>query len=98
MPKVRSRCNTGTPHAAIGALGPRAFRHDRLVSLACRLVTPPYGLTLSIACSVAGTRMKDALWDTNLMLLPMLVVLALLVMWPQIALFLPSLISPEFQR
>jgi hypothetical protein len=32
------------------------------------------------------------------MLLPMLAVLALLIMWPQVALFLPSLISPEFLR
>jgi hypothetical protein len=40
--------------------------------------------------------MKDALRDTLLMLLPMLAVLALLIFWPQVALFLPSLISPEY--
>jgi TRAP-type C4-dicarboxylate transport system permease large subunit len=61
-------------------------------------VTPPYGLCLLIACSIAGIRMKDALRDTMIMLLPMLAVLALLIMWPQVALFLPSLISPEFLR
>lgn len=42
--------------------------------------------------------MKEALWDTNLMLLPMLGVLALLILFPEIALFLPRLISPEFLR
>jgi TRAP-type C4-dicarboxylate transport system permease large subunit len=40
--------------------------------------------------------MKEALRDTLLMLLPMIAVLALLIMWPQVALFVPSLISPEF--
>ena len=69
-----------------------------IVSLAFGLVTPPYGLTLSIACSVAGIRMRDALWDTNLMLIPMLAVLALLIVWPDVALFLPRLISPEFLK
>jgi hypothetical protein len=32
------------------------------------------------------------------MLLPMFAVLALLIIFPQIALFLPGLISPEFLR
>ena len=33
-----------------------------------------------------------------IMLMPMLAVLALMIVWPQVALFLPSLISPEFLR
>jgi TRAP-type C4-dicarboxylate transport system permease large subunit len=69
-----------------------------IVSLAFGLVTPPYGLCLMIACSIAGLRMKDVLRDTLIMLLPMLAVLALLIFWPQVALFIPSLISPEFLR
>jgi hypothetical protein len=32
------------------------------------------------------------------MLVPMLGVLALVILWPQVSLFLPSLISPEFLR
>ena len=67
-------------------------------SLAFGLVTPPYGLCLMIACSIAGIRMKEALRDTLIMLLPMLAVLALLILWPQVALFIPSLVSPEFLR
>jgi hypothetical protein len=42
--------------------------------------------------------MKEALWDTNLMLVPTLGVLALLILFPEIALFLPRLISPEFLK
>ncbi len=30
------------------------------------------------------------------MLVPMFVVLAMVIMWPTVSLFLPSLISPEF--
>jgi tripartite ATP-independent transporter DctM subunit len=86
------------PLARNAGLDPVHFAMIGIVSLAFGLVTPPYGLCLMIACSVAGIRMKDALWDTMLMLLPMLAVLALLILWPQVALFLPSLISPEFLR
>jgi TRAP-type C4-dicarboxylate transport system permease large subunit len=42
--------------------------------------------------------MKEALRDTLIMLLPMLAVLVLLILWPQVALFIPSLVSPEFLR
>jgi tripartite ATP-independent transporter DctM subunit len=86
------------PLARSAGLDPVHFAMIGIVSLAFGLVTPPYGLCLLIACSIAGIRMKDALRDTTIMLLPMLAVLALLIMWPQVALFLPSLISPEFLR
>ncbi len=69
-----------------------------IVSLAFGLVTPPYGLCLMIACSIAGLRMRDALKDTMIMLIPMLMVLALVIVWPAVSLFLPSLISPEFLK
>ena len=51
-----------------------------------------------IVCSVAGMRMVDALRDTCTMLLPMLGVLAAIILFPRIVLFLPGLISPEFLR
>jgi tripartite ATP-independent transporter DctM subunit len=84
------------PLARSAGLDPVHFAMIGIVSLAFGLVTPPYGLCLMIACSIAGIRMKEALRDTLLMLLPMLAVLALLIIWPQVALFVPSLISPEF--
>jgi tripartite ATP-independent transporter DctM subunit len=82
---------------AVG-MDPVHFAMIGIVSLAFGLVTPPYGLCLMIACSIAGIRMKDALRDTMIMILPMLAVLALLIVWPQLALFLPGLISPEFLK
>jgi TRAP-type C4-dicarboxylate transport system permease large subunit len=82
---------------AVG-MDPVHFAIVGIVSLAFGLVTPPYGLCLMIACSVAGIRMIDAIKDTCIMLLPMLGVLVLIIVWPDVALFLPKLISPEFLR
>ena len=86
------------PLARAGGMDPVHFAMISIVALAFGLVTPPYGLTLSVACSVAGMRMKDALKDTSIMLVPMLAVLALLIVWPEVVLFLPRLISPELLK
>ncbi|QQS13629.1 MAG: TRAP transporter large permease [Rhodospirillales bacterium] len=80
------------------AMDPVHFAMIGIVSLAFGLVTPPYGLCLMIACSVAGMRVRDAIKDTMIMLVPMLLVLALVIAWPAASLFLPSLISPDFLR
>jgi tripartite ATP-independent transporter DctM subunit len=79
-------------------MDPVHFAIIGIVSLAFGLVTPPYGLCLLIACAVAGIRLVDALRDVAIMLVPMLLVLALIILFPQIPLFLPNLISPEFLR
>ena len=86
------------PLAKAAGMDPVHFAMVSIVALAFGLVTPPYGITLSIACSVAGIRMRDAIWDTCIMLIPMLGVLMLLVIWPEIVLFLPRMISPEFLK
>jgi tripartite ATP-independent transporter DctM subunit len=59
-----------------------------IVALAFGLVTPPYGLCLMISCAVAKVRLTYALKDTLVMLIPMVLVLLALVIWPEIALFL----------
>ena len=43
-------------------------------------------------------RIRDAIKDTGIMLVPMLMVLALVIVWPTVSLFLPMLISPEFLK
>ena len=86
------------PLAKAVHMDPVHFAMIGIVSLAFGLVTPPYGLCLMIACSVAGIRIRDAIKDTGIMLIPMLLVLALVIVWPQVSLFLPQLISPEFLR
>ena len=79
-------------------LHPVQFAIISIVSLAFGLVTPPYGLCLMIACSVAGVRLRYALKDTVIMLIPMLLVLAALIIWPGVSLFLPRLIVPEMLK
>jgi tripartite ATP-independent transporter DctM subunit len=86
------------PLAQAVNMDPVHFAMIGIVSLAFGLVTPPYGLCLMISCAVAGIRIADAIKDTVIMLLPMLAVLALLILWPDVALFLPRLISPEFLK
>lgn len=86
------------PVAAAAGLHPVHFAMIGIVSLAFGLVTPPYGLCLMICCAIARVRMIDVLWDTCLMLLPMLAVLALLILWPGLALLLPSLVEPDFLK
>jgi TRAP-type C4-dicarboxylate transport system permease large subunit len=80
------------------SMDPVHFAMIGIVSLAFGLVTPPYGLCLMIACSIAGLRVRDALKDTLIMLVPMLLVLALVIIWPAVSLTLPSFVSPEFLR
>jgi tripartite ATP-independent transporter DctM subunit len=75
-------------------MDPIHFAMIGIVSLAFGLVTPPYGLCLMISCAVAGIRMREALKDTFIMLLPMLAVLALVILWPSFSLFLPRLFPP----
>ena len=84
------------PIAAVGGLHPVHFAMIGIVSLAFGLVTPPYGLCLMISCAIAKMRMVDVLKDTFIMLIPMLMVLLLLILWPGMALTLPELLEPDF--
>jgi tripartite ATP-independent transporter DctM subunit len=86
------------PLARGAGIHPIHFAMIGIVSLAFGLVTPPYGLCLLIACSIANIRVIDALKDTFIMLMPMFVVLALVIFWPDLSLFFPRLISPEFLK
>ena len=80
---------------ALGAgMDPVHFAIVGIVSLAFGLVTPPYGLCLLIACAVAKVRMVDVLKDTLIMLVPMLLVLAAIIVFPGLPLFLPRLFPP----
>jgi tripartite ATP-independent transporter DctM subunit len=80
------------------SMEPIHFAMISIVSLAFGLVTPPYGLCLLIACAIAGIPMRAALKDVGIMLIPMFVVLAMVIMWPQVSLLIPSIVAPEFLR
>ncbi len=84
------------PLAENVGMHPIHFAMIGVLSLAFGLVTPPYGLCLLIACSLGKIKMLDALKDVAIILLPMLVLLVLVIVFPEIVLFLPRLIKPEF--
>ena len=86
------------PIATAAGLDPIHFAMISIVSLAFGLVTPPYGLCLMIACSIAGVRTGDVIKDVGIMLMPMLFVLAALIVIPELVLFLPRLVEPDFLR
>ena len=82
------------PLAQSAGLDPVHFAIIGIVALAFGLVTPPYGLCLMISCAVAGVRIVDVLKDILIMLVPMFVVLAAIIVWPSLPLFLPRLFPP----
>ncbi len=86
------------PLAKAANMDPVHFAMIGIVSLAFGLVTPPYGLCLLISCTIGRIRLVDCLKDVGIMLLPMLGVLALCIVWPELVLLLPKLISPEFMK
>jgi tripartite ATP-independent transporter DctM subunit len=86
------------PLAESVQMHPIQFAIIGIVSLAFGLVTPPYGMCLMIACAVARVRLRYALKDTMIMLVPMLLVLVSLILWPEVVLWLPRLVSPELVK
>ena len=84
------------PLAASVNLHPVSFAIIGIIALAFGLVTPPYGLCLMISCAIAKIPLRAALKDTMIMLVPMLLLLAMLIVWPEIALIVPRWIRPDF--
>src|SRR6185436_6556884 len=75
------------PLAASVNMHPVSFAIISIVALAFGLVTPPYGMCLMVSCAIAKVRLSYALKDTMIMLVPMLLVLFAMIIFPQIPLF-----------
>jgi len=67
-----------------------------VISLAFGLVTPPYGLCLLISCAIGEIKVMDALKNVGIILAPMLILLILVIVFPEIVLILPRWIAPQF--
>ncbi len=67
-----------------------------VISLAFGLVTPPYGLCLLISATLGKIKVVEALRDVGIILLPMLALLILVILFPEMVLFLPRWLTPEF--
>lgn len=83
------------PVAEAAGYHPIHFAIIGVVALAFGLVTPPYGLCLLISCSLGNIRVVDTLKDVAIMLIPMLIVLLLIVILPELILWLPRLFMPD---
>ena len=84
------------PIAIQAGIHPIHFSLVGIVSLAFGLVTPPYGMCLLIASRIGEQQVPKVLKDVGIILLPMLGILLLLVLVPDVVLFLPRLIAPQF--
>ncbi len=67
-----------------------------VISLAFGLVTPPYGLCLLIAAAIGEIKLVRALRDVIIILLPMIGILMLIIVVPDIILALPRWLMPRF--
>ncbi len=84
------------PVAEAAGLHPIHFAIIGVVSLAFGLVTPPYGLCLLIACAIGKIKLVQALRDVCVILVPMVLVLLLIILAPDLILMLPRLLMPKF--
>ena len=64
------------------------------MTLALGLVTPPYGLCLLLASSISGITIDDAFKGTLPYFLSSLVVLLLMLLFPNLWLAIPSALFP----
>jgi len=66
------------------------------MTLALGLITPPYGLCLFIAAKIGGMSVEKAFLATLPFIVLFLVVDIVCVVFPEVVLFLPKLVLPEF--
>jgi tripartite ATP-independent transporter DctM subunit len=86
------------PLAAKVGMHPIHFAIIGVISIAYGLVTPPYGLCLMIACTIGGIKIKDAIKDTAILFIPMLLVLLIVILFPDLILWLPRKLMPAFVK
>jgi TRAP-type C4-dicarboxylate transport system permease large subunit len=51
-----------------------------------------------IACSIGGIKIKDAVKDTAILFIPMLLVLLMVILFPNLMLWLPRTLMPQFVK
>ena len=84
------------PLAETAGMHPIHFAIIGVVSLAFGLVTPPYGLCLLISCAIGEIKVHQALRDVGIILIPMMLVLLLIIVLPELIMALPRLLMPKF--
>ena len=84
------------PLVRAAEIHPVHFGLIAVMTLGLGLITPPYGLCLLIAAKIGDISIKKALGVTSAYLLVMVALVALIVLFPDIVMFLPRLIGPQF--
>ena len=84
------------PLADSVGMHPVHFAIIGVISIAFGLVTPPYGLCLLIAASLGGITVRQAIQNTLVLLMPMLLVLVFVIVFPDAILALPRWLMPQF--
>ncbi len=84
------------PLAQNVGMHPIHFALIGVISLAFGLVTPPYGLCLLIAASIGQIKVVATLKDVGIILAAMMLVLLLVIVFPELVLFLPRWVAPQF--
>ncbi len=82
------------PVAAGADIHPIVFAIIGIISLAFGLVTPPYGLCLLISSAIGELNVVQVLRDVIIILIPMLIILLLVILFPELALWLPRQLMP----
>lgn len=73
-------------------IDPVHFGVIMILNLMIGILTPPFGTVLFVLSSVAKVPVEKVAKDTAIFLLPLMIVLVLIVLFPQFTLFLPNLI------
>ncbi|MDO6585099.1 TRAP transporter large permease [Salipiger sp. 1_MG-2023] len=82
------------PVAATAGIHPVTFAIIGIISLAFGLVTPPYGLCLLISAAIGEISVMKVMRDVVIILIPMLIILLLVILFPELALWLPRKLMP----
>lgn len=80
------------PLADFAGIHPLHFAIVGIVSLSFGLVTPPYGLCLLIASDIAKINCMEAIKEVGIFLLVMLLVVLIMIVFPNVTLFLPKIL------
>ncbi len=82
------------PAALVAGIDPVHLGIVLVLNLMIGLLTPPVGMVLYVLSKVSNTRFEDCVKATLPFLIPLVVVLLLLILFPALALWLPGLLYP----
>jgi len=80
------------PIIKILGIDPVQFGVMMILNLMIGLLTPPFGTVLFVLSGVAKVSVEEVAQSTAIFIIPLLVVLVLIVLFPQLSLFLPNII------